>query len=930
MRTAGPGGVMDEQHKGGTPFSAPVQRTDNEDNETSFALAGDLKDFLIRRQLLGMESKRIEAVRLESEDWVKAAQAELARRRDRVFAFLRDHSDRIEELAQVERLKQKRALKDLPKTAERYIRQKAKQHFGRLKRPSTGTGDGSDLTTAEDSRWLLPKIPQLDAWARWFAEYDAPSRKSVRFRKNRIQVALVVAGGIGDLLKSTHLVAPVSDHFFSCDLTIITAQRAARQIVARNPYVRDTLIPVTEHALDFADRLRYIPAFDLIVVWKYFVEYIVPEGSRISRDDIRSMESESSDLRRALEKYCFSYGWPMFNFALSRDAGRLGLSAMNVSAATSGLRHHNLDGIPFFPSKQSLRLVVGLMRKPYLTVHHGFDLNYLPAKTRQTDYSSTKNISMQQWSRIVSLIRKEGFEIVQLGIVEEEQIEGVTHYLNGLTSLEETGLLIKHGLCHIDTEGGLVHLANAVHARCVVLFGPTPAAFFGHPENVNLEPSGCKACWFATQTWLIECPRNTSGPECMRGHSPAVVVDAAKRIIAEAEKPSASLTAVETRPYVGSFAETVAKAQTVLDNSAVNRVLLILGDPPSEVGSELPDGVLNRFDVVVCDDKLADSGPNDRIMGRFEYGSLLNLPRASSSADAALWVLSELESDIAPFALSEIFRVLKPGGQLVFAAIGETTGLDLARSLSAARIAFNEGGMPSAPVYSCSLRKGEARPAGDPALSRSGVSIGRPETAQGHGLAVDPRLALLEEENIRQITLVRDRFVQLKRVADEMNAVVDNSIQRGFGRDGWIWISGDFADVYAGRFFIRGWHDASESVIWSRETEDKCILMAPYPEGSSSRGDVVELQIHLAVPEASASNPRTIGVSVDDGPIENYDLSADDTILTVPISTGSSRFRGVSLVAFHLCGEAGDGKSERPRGFMRIGVKRFRYRLLNS
>jgi ADP-heptose:LPS heptosyltransferase len=177
--------------------------------------------------------------------------------------------------------------------------------------------------------------------------------------------------------------------------------------------------------------------------------------------------------------------------------------------------------------------------KRYVTVHHGFDLKHLPARTRETDYASTKNISIEQWQQIVALIRKEGLEVIQLGIVEEEKIAGVTHCLNGQTSFEETGLLIKHSLCHVDTEGGLVHLANAVHGRSVVLFGPTPVEFFGYRQNINLEPAGCKACWFVTQTWLIQCARHTDGPECMRGHSPSSVADAAKTIIAEAESPSA-------------------------------------------------------------------------------------------------------------------------------------------------------------------------------------------------------------------------------------------------------------------------------------------------------------------------------------------------------------------------------------------------------
>lgn len=85
-----------------------------------------------------------------------------------------------------------------------------------------------------------------------------------------------------------------------------------------------------------------------------------------------------------------------------------------------------------------------------------------------------------------------------------------------------------------------------------------------------------------------------------------------------------------------------------------------------------------------------------------------------------------------------------------------------------------------------------------------------------------------------------------------------------------------------------------------------------------------------AVPEASASSPRTIGVRVDDGPVDNIRLATDDMILTIPIATESSRFRGVSLIEFHFGGEIGDRESERPHDLVRIGVKRFRYGPLRS
>ena len=230
-------------------------------------------------------------------------------------------------------------------------------------------------------------------------------------------------------------------------------------------------------------------------------------------------------------------------------------------------------------------------------------------------------------------------------------------------------------------------------------------------------------------------------------HSAASVADAAKRIIAESENLSAKLIVAEARSSPTPLAETVATAQTLLSRDATNRVLLILDDLPSDIGSEMSDSVLDGSDVIMCADEPPDLEPTDRVAYRFEYGSLLNLPRASSSIDAVVWVSRELESDIAPFALREIFRVLKPGGQLVFAALGESTGLDLRRSLLAGRIAFEEDEMPSTPVYSCCLRKNGARAKGVPSHSGLAPSVRNPETAQWHSNAVDPRLAPLEEEN---------------------------------------------------------------------------------------------------------------------------------------------------------------------------------------
>jgi SAM-dependent methyltransferase len=916
------GSDMNEEFKPDALPSGLVERKNKQDDHLNSATLANLTNFMIRRQLLVIENKRIKELLLEAEKELKASRHNFIDILDRVLASLRAHLAHLDELARVEILRRQRP-ENLPRMAERYVRHRVKRLFGSLKpRASTGMADKPVATGVQDPGWRLPTVRELDAWTAWFAENDPGAVKASRFRKDRIQVALVVSGGIGDFLKSTHLVGPLSDHF-SADLTIIAAQRAAGELVAHNPYVRDTLVLVNRHVYDLADHLVHIPIFDLIVVWRYHVQYVVPRGSRIAGETIDSIESKSSSLRRTIDKYRILHSGYKLNLAFSREMTQLGLSAMKVSVETSGLPHRNLGQIPFFPGKQSLRIIISLLMKPYVTVHHGFDLLFLPPRTRNTDYSSTKNISVQQWRQIVSLIRKQGIDVIQLGIAEEEKIEGVSHYLNGQTSIEETGLLIKHSLCHIDTEGGLVHLANAVHTRCVVLFGPTPVEFFGYPQNINLEPLGCKACWFSTQNWLIECPRHTSGPECMTEHSAAGVAAAANKIIAEAEDLSAKLVLAETQSSPTPLAETVAKAQSFLSPDAANRTLLILDDLECDVRSELSDGLLDGSDVILCAANPPNLEPVDRVKGRIEYASLLNLPRASASIDAAIWVAREMEADVAPFALREIFRVLKPDGQLVLVTSGEFPGLDLGRSLLTARIAFDEDQMPSAPVYCCSLRKSAPARSGSPISTGSSVTPERRRKA-----AVDPTLALLEDENRRQITLLHERLVEQEKVMDEARAVVDRAVQRGFGGDGWIWISNLFAEGYPTKFFMRGWHGALDWVIWSRE--NKCLLMLPFDEEPPSGGQSLELQLHLALPHTSASNPTAIGVRINNGPVENFVLSTEDEFLTVRSSTDGSKFRGVALIEFHLGGEISAGESERLYGSRRMGVKRFRYRVLSS
>ena len=166
----GQGSAMNEELKPSALSSGLMQADTKQVERQSFATAHDLNSFLIRRQLLTIESKRIQELLLETEAELTARQANLVDIRDRVLATLRDHLNLQDELARVESLRRQR-LENLPRTVERYIRRRAKKLFAyRKPHASTGITDRPVATRVQDPGWRLPKVRRLDAWAAWFAE----------------------------------------------------------------------------------------------------------------------------------------------------------------------------------------------------------------------------------------------------------------------------------------------------------------------------------------------------------------------------------------------------------------------------------------------------------------------------------------------------------------------------------------------------------------------------------------------------------------------------------------------------------------------------------------------------------------------------------------------------------------------------------------
>lgn len=86
-------------------------------------------------------------------------------------------------------------------------------------------------------------------------------------------------------------------------------------------------------------------------------------------------------------------------------------------------------------------------------------------------------------------------------------------------------------------------MVHALHAKSVVLFGPTRPGFFSFTDNVNIVAQTCHDCWWFKRAWLAKCPRGLPEPECKTSIDPDSVMTAVDELIADFRPPKLELVA---------------------------------------------------------------------------------------------------------------------------------------------------------------------------------------------------------------------------------------------------------------------------------------------------------------------------------------------------------------------------------------------------
>ncbi len=182
--------------------------------------------------------------------------------------------------------------------------------------------------------------------------------------------------------------------------------------------------------------------------------------------------------------------------------------------------------IPLSEEYRSKYLKMSLSSEDYITLNYGSDI-------MKEGYKQLKMWPKEYYDRLVTLIHKEfpKIKVVQLGTSDAEKIEDADYYVLG-KNLELIKWILKGTKCHVDCEGGLVHLATQLGGKCIVLFGPTPVHMYSYEKNINLESTRCSNCMGLHSEWAYICARNAKNPICMKSIEPESVLDKLRGLIA--------------------------------------------------------------------------------------------------------------------------------------------------------------------------------------------------------------------------------------------------------------------------------------------------------------------------------------------------------------------------------------------------------------
>jgi ADP-heptose:LPS heptosyltransferase len=341
----------------------------------------------------------------------------------------------------------------------------------------------------------------------------------------RIKIAVFGLGSYGDALQITPFLRSLRSRFPEAKISLIHPNKAVSSLLKLNHVVDDIYI---QRSASFPLLWPFLEneggVVDLLIICRLVIEYIVPPHSLLSEDQqqfVSMAQAKQADWLPLVRAF------PFDNDILWQVSSKKGMNVYALMAETSGFSGEDFENLQVVLESEDFNKRMELPDKYVVICNTAEELTLTRDKW-------TKTMPNSKMARILEGIKCFGIPSVLLGAsTNDAPIKGVDYDWRGKTNLRQAAAILKDSVGYIAPEGGLANLARAVGRRGVVFFGSTPPEFYAYRDNINILPHRCGACWWATESYLYQCPRLLLEPECTNSISEAEVIEAFGRLIGQ-------------------------------------------------------------------------------------------------------------------------------------------------------------------------------------------------------------------------------------------------------------------------------------------------------------------------------------------------------------------------------------------------------------
>lgn len=295
-----------------------------------------------------------------------------------------------------------------------------------------------------------------------------------------------------------------------------------------------------------------------------------------------------------------------------------------------------------------------LKDKRYITVNFGADKN-------MGGTAQTKVLPFETLAGFVQRFKSECPEIlvVQTGLKDSTKIPNVDCYAFDCV-LGETAFILKDSMCHIDSEGGLVHMSAQMSTTCVVSFGPTPEYYYGYKRNRNIVSTVCNNCMATTPQWSRLCPRGMQTPECMKSITVDMIFEQVRDVITQQSEKQ--INQIDNNKDIGFTSNLFEAKRNVCIISDLDLYMYEFVKKLKTTDKNITLFIPTELDEDIINYRTELKKENIKV----EYGNALNIARMDNSFDVVICKVSQMVEQNKERCEKECKRLVNELGNIIW------------------------------------------------------------------------------------------------------------------------------------------------------------------------------------------------------------------------------------------------------------------------